>query len=135
MFYKRLFTIGLLSIFIGCGGSSSSSDSTQSSSAHLYKVVDNVGEVIQKEFQGYKITILSDKNLSLSDEISQSSKAIYGNINSTPTNALLKINSNYNQMNIVVKVYRDNQLVGSSKTLNIKDNPAISFGNIITKGR
>jgi len=135
MFYKFLFTIGLLSIFTGCGGSSSSSNSTQSSSPHLYKVVDNVGEVIQKEFQGYKITIFSDKNLSLSDEISQSTKAIYGNINNTPTNALLKINSNYNQMNIVVKVYKDNQLVGSSKTLNIKDKPAINFGNIITKER
>jgi len=135
MFYKLLFTIGLLSIFTGCGDSSSSTNSTQSPLPHLYKVVDNVGEVIQKEFQGYKITIFSDKNLSLSHEISQSTKAIYGNINNTPTNALLKINSNYNQMNIVVKVYKDNQLVGSSKTLNIKDEPAINFGNIIITGR
>jgi len=135
MLYKSFITLALLSFFIGCGSSSSSTEITQPPAQSLYKVVNNLGEPIEKEFKGYKLVIFSDKKLSSSNETSQSTKAIYGTVNDIPTNALLKINSNYHQMSIVVKVYKGNQLVGSSKELNIKDESAIDFGNIVTTTR
>ena len=134
MLYKLFVTLGLLSIFTGCGSSSSSTNATQTSQS-LYKVVDNLGKIIYKEFQGYQIAIFTDKELTLSNEISKNTKALYGTIDGASTDALLKINSNYHQMSIVVKVYRDNQLVGNSRTLNIKDESAIDFGNIVTTTR
>jgi hypothetical protein len=53
MYYKQLITIGLLSFFIGCGSSSSSTNQTQPSIENSYRVIDNLGVPIQKNFQGY----------------------------------------------------------------------------------
>ena len=149
MFY-RLLVVTLFTFFIvGCGGGGSSggskTDSGSESSNGINsvviddvnnniqeKVVDNLGVVIQKEFESYDIVVLCDKKLSESEEISQGTKALYGKINNKPTNALIKMNSHYKNMNIVVEVYQETKLVGS-KHLSMKEESSVNFGSIIIK--
>jgi len=144
MLYRFLAIVVIASFIVGCGGGSSdnsTSDSPSSTASNSRdeesnniqeKVVDNLGVVIQKEFESYKIVVLCNKKLSEAEEISQGTKALYGKINNKPTNALLKMNSHYKNMNIVVKVYQKSNLVGV-KQLSMRDESSVDFGNIIIK--
>jgi PBP1b-binding outer membrane lipoprotein LpoB len=139
MFYRLLRITLFTSFIVGCSSSSDSStsnttDSDRNTSTNDIneKVLDNMGVAIQKEFDSYKIVVLCNQKLSESDEISQGTKSLYGKINNKPTNALIKMNGHYENMNIRVEVYQKARLVGTQSVL-IKEESSVNFGNILTK--
>lgn len=81
---------------------------------------------------GLDIMVVTDRNVT---EISNQTMAIYGQVNGTATNALLKLNSNYSEgTHFAVKVYHEGCLVGLSEELVLNDAAAgaINFGSITT---
>jgi hypothetical protein len=134
------FIIFLLFVFIGCGGGGTSSSSTNLSKNSIIEdrslknqAIDNLSKVIQKDFNGYKVLLFTDKKLNEQREISKDTKAIYGTINGKSTKALIKINSNYQNAVFIVKVYKGSKLVGQSKKFKLDNNSEfIDFGEITT---
>jgi len=77
--------------------------------------IDNATHKVVANFQGYNVVVYA--NRVISSEPSQSSKAIYGKIDGQSTTSLLSISGNYiDGDSFKVKVYKDNQLVGESKS-------------------
>ncbi|MBU1669399.1 hypothetical protein KKC13_13415 [bacterium] len=97
----------------------------------LQKVaLDNMGNNVQKPFNEYEIRVLSDKNLTESDQTSQETIAVYGTINGLSTKALLKINSHYRESNLTIEVYKNSQLLVAKKELSLTNQIAVDFGQI-----
>ena len=146
LLHKTIGLTVLTLILTACGGGSSdattsststTSELTNSTStltpSSLNVAVDNTGHSVQKSFNGYEIKVLSDKNLIGNDELSHSTIAVYGTINDTPTNALLKINSHYRDSNLTVEVYKNAELLATKKELSLTNQIAIDFGQIDIK--
>jgi hypothetical protein len=94
--------------------------------------VDNMGNSIEKPFNTFIIKVETDRILPVNKETSNGTKALYGLINGENTKSLLKINGNYVQNDqIVVKVYKDNYLVGSANASYLT-NDVLKFNDIIT---
>lgn len=137
--YQTLTLTFLTLIFTACGGGDSSSGSTTAETipplstltpSSQNVALDNMGNNIQKSFNGYEIKVLSDKELTESDRISKDTVAIYGTINQKPTNALLKLNSNYRDSNLTVEIYKENKLLATKKALSLTNQIAVDFGQI-----
>jgi hypothetical protein len=81
-------------------------------------------------FGTFTVVVYTD---ALVDTSSQSTKAIYGNINGSATNALLSVNANYlDGTAFIIKVFQSNQLVGES-TKAILFGGTLEFSDITTK--
>jgi hypothetical protein len=139
---KIVFLFGLVLIFSGCGGGGGSKSSNISNSktpaikedkSLKVNAVDHLNSVVQKDFNGYKIVLFTNKKLDESKELSKETKAVYGTINNKPTNALIKINANYDNATFIIKVYKNSQLVGQSKKFKLTPNKEfVNFGKITT---
>jgi hypothetical protein len=80
-------------------------------------------------FDSFTVVVYTD---TLVETTSNSTKAIYGNIDGNPTDALLQVNSNYpNGTAFIVKVFSDGTLVGASQKLILSD-ASLEFNNIST---
>ena len=132
-----LFTLG------ACGGGSGSSDSKTTDTSNTntaseteakagYLALDNMGRTVSKEFEGYTLTVVSDRELKDNEQTSKDTIAVYGEINQKNTGALLKINSHYrNTDKIQVKIYQQKQLLSTHDAVVESDNIRF-FGEIKT---
>ena len=127
-------------VLIGCGGGGSG-ESASNVKGNVTELVDkpfgklasnNLNRPIEQDFNGYKIRVYIDKKLSDKEELSKETKALYGYINGQNTKALLKINKNYKNTLLQVKVYKNSKLVGESKKIAIGEKEIIYFGKIDT---
>jgi len=103
-------------------------------SKDFYEAYTLSGSAIAKTFKSYLLKVYANQPLtSISSIPSSESKAIYGTINTLPTNALLKINATYpNQTLIVVKVYKEGKLLGLSTPKELLSSAtSLDFGNIL----
>ncbi|CAA6822535.1 MAG: Unknown protein [uncultured Sulfurovum sp.] len=127
-------------IFIACGGGS---DETSSKTAMTSMInpsmktlnmsVNNMGHTIEEKFNNYLIKVGTSVVLDDAQETSKSTIAVYGTINNLPTNALLKLNTNYLNSDIRVLVFENNQLVGQSALFTVSSTNPINFGEITIK--
>lgn len=106
--------------------------SFSSSAEDVYSLaIDNQAEDIVTVFEEHRVEVYTNKLLS--KEPSNSTKAIYGNINGTSTLSLLKINSNYvDGDKFIVRIYDDDTLVGESSVL-ILSGSSLKFNDITTE--
>jgi hypothetical protein len=118
--------------FVACGGGGGSSDTPQAEvTANYFVAKDNGLYDINATFGTFTVVVYVDKVLG--DIPSNSTKAIYGNINASPTNALLSVNSNYiDGTAFIVKVFKENKLVGESSKA-ILSGGTLEFSDITTK--
>lgn len=139
-FFKLYLILSIsLLVLVACGNETSSlqedttndTNNVASEITSSEKALNNVGVIVEKEFKGYILKVLSSKKLSENEEISFSTIAVYGVINSDHTKALLKINTNYKGSTIIVNVYKGSEMVGASKPIIINDQIGIDFGQII----
>ena len=137
---KYLLTPFVSLFFIACGGGSSSNssetaiNSTINPSSETSKMsVNNMGNTIEEKFNNYLIKIATSVVLDDAQETSKSTIAVYGTINNLPTNALLKLNTNYLNSDIRVLVFENNQLVGQSALFTVSSTNPINFGEITIK--
>ena len=80
-------------------------------------------------FESFRLVVYTD---TLVETTSNSTKAIYGNIDGNPTNALIQVNSNYpNGTAFIVKVFSNETLVGTSQKLILSD-ASLEFDDIST---
>ena len=101
---------------------------TNTTEYHIAK--DNTLHDENVTFEEFVIVVYTD---SLVESRSQSTKAIYGNINGSATNALISVNSNYGDgTTFVVKVFKNGQLVGESQKA-LLSGGNLEFSNITTK--
>ena len=92
---------------------------------------DNTLHDINATFVTFNVVVYADKEFG--DTPSNSTKAIYGKINGTSTNALLTVNSNYvNGTAFIVKVFKDKKLVGESEKA-ILSGGTLEFSDIATE--
>ena len=81
-------------------------------------------------FEAFTVVVYTD---TLIETTSNSTKAIFGNINGNPTNALIQVNSNYpNGTAFIVKVFSNGTLVGASQKLILSD-ASLEFNDISTE--
>jgi hypothetical protein len=130
-------------MFVGCGESSTkveniiesevldSGDNVENSTKDFFIAKDNTLHDVNHTFGTFEVVVYTDKEL---DNIpSNSTKAIYGKVNTLPTNALLSVNSNYKEGTaFIVKVFENSKLVGESKK-SILSAGTLEFSNITTK--
>jgi hypothetical protein len=80
--------------------------------ANYYAAKNNILSDLKENFEGF--TVVVDSNV-LVTSTSTGTIALYGNINGKSTNALFKLNTNYNNGDVfIVKVYDGETLVGES---------------------
>jgi hypothetical protein len=143
-FIMVLMLQGLM--FVGCGEVESSSkekapsetevlDTTDTiinnSTKDFFLAKDNTLHDVNSSFGKFNVVVYADKKLD--NTPSNATKAIYGKINGLPTNALLSINSQYkNGTSFIVKVFKNNKLVGESKK-SILSGGTLEFSDITTK--
>jgi len=103
-----------------------------SNAADVYGLaIDNRAEEIAKSFEEHRVEVYTNKLLS--KEPSNSTKAIYGNINGKNTLSLLKISSNYvDGDKFIVRVYDNDKLVGESSVM-VLNGSSLKFNDITTK--
>jgi hypothetical protein len=92
---------------------------------------DNTLKDVVKSFRSYQIKVLTDKQLD-KDAVSNSTFALYGEVDGENTAALLKLNSNYPLgTKIVIKVYdyESKKLAGESEVVTL-NGEALNFGVI-----
>ena len=93
--------------------------------------IDNSVREVKAEFEGFTVIVYTDR--ALEESPSNSTKAVYGNINGNNTASLLKINDNYSDGDaFIVKVYEDDVLVGES-TKALLSGDVLNFSDITTK--
>ena len=149
---KYLLTPLIFLLFVACGGTGAGNSTPSSSqvadsnvdnvenmgtttienptSSSFKMAVNNTGKTVNENFADYVLKVMTSKVLSEANEISQSTIAIYGTINSNATKSLLKINTNYINSTIYIAVFKDEVLVAQSKTFTISNKNAINFGEI-----
>lgn len=106
--------------------------SLSSSAEDVYNLaIGNRAEDIVTVFEEHRVEVYTNKLLS--KEPSNSTKAIYGNINGKSTLSLLKISSNYvDGDKFIVRVYDDDTLVGESSVM-VLSGSSLNFNDISTK--
>ena len=105
-------------------------DNSSNSTANYYIAKDNTLHDENLTFEEFVIVVYTD---TLVNSKSQSTKAIYGKINGSSTNALISVNSNYlDGTKFIIKVFKDNKLVGESPKV-ILSGGNLEFSNITTK--
>ena len=98
---------------------------------NLLLAKDNSLHDINSTFKNYRILLYTNKVLG--NKLSNSTKAVYGNIDGENTASLLTINDNYRDGDIfTVKVFSKSLLVGESKELKLTGK-TLNFGDIVTK--
>jgi signal peptidase I len=89
---------------------------------------DNGLRELSKEFNNLRVTITTNGSV---DATSNGSNAIYGIVDTIPTNALFKLNANYPlETDFVVKVYKDGKLVGISDEVTFNTATIVDFSSI-----
>jgi len=136
-------------IFVGCGGGESN-PSTKARTPAETEVLDTTDTIIPSNttkgflvakdnsvhdvnstFGTFNVVVYTDKELD--NTPSNVTKAIYGKINGLPTNALLSVNSKYEDGTaFIVKVFKNNKLLGESKKA-ILSGGTLEFSDITTK--
>ncbi len=80
--------------------------------ANYYPAKNNILSDLKENFEGFTVVVYSNV---LVTSTSTGTIALYGNINGKSTNALFKLNTNYNNDDVfIVKVYDGETLVGES---------------------
>lgn len=127
---KIILSLLLCGVLLTACGSSSTNATTQISNEKYSIAKDNVVNDVVGNFNGKKVVIYSKNNIEESP--SQTSKAIYGNIDGKTTGSLLSINDNYKDGDIfVVKVFDNEKLVAQSDEV-ILDGDILEFNDIDT---
>jgi hypothetical protein len=95
----------------------------------LYVVAkDNSYHDVNRTFKEYDVVVYS--NRVLDEQVSNSTKAIYGKINAESTTSLLAVNSNYSDGDeFIVRVYLNGNKVGESQAF-ILNGTVLDFGSI-----
>jgi hypothetical protein len=141
MLSKNLILICSLGLVLsGCGGGGSNNSNENLATTQIkedktlkLKAVNHLNRVAQENFNGFKVMLFTNKELNQEQKLSKDTKAIYGLIDNKPTNALLKVNANYNNATFIVKVYKNSKLVGQSKKFKLEANKEYAnFGKITT---
>jgi hypothetical protein len=82
-------------------------------------------------FNGFNVDVTTNTDMTTT---STGTIAIYGTIDGNNTGSLLKLNGNYvNGSNFVVKVYKENTLVGIGNEVSYSGNGVLNFGTIQVK--
>jgi len=120
----------LLGVLLTACGSDSTSSTTQSSTEKYSIAKDNSVNDVMGDFEGKRVVVYSKNQIEA--QPSQTSKAIYGNINGETTGSLLSISNNYKDGDIfVVKVFDDKKLIGQSDEA-VLDGDILEFNDITT---
>lgn len=129
------FSLVLLTVlFVGCGGSSATSENASDtnvlSETNTFKIAkDNSIHEVSGTFKNYKVVVYTDGTVE--DSPSQSSKAVYGKINGESTASLLTINSNYsNDDAFQVKVFDKNNVLLGQSTKKVLFGEILEFSDI-----
>jgi hypothetical protein len=127
-------------MFVGCEEASTKVEAsgetevlgtTSNSTKDFFVAKDNTLHDVNHTFGTFDVVVYADK--ALDNTPSNATKAIYGNINNLPTNALLSVNSNYKEGTaFIVKVFENSKLVGESKK-SILSAGTLEFSDIRTK--
>ena len=119
-------------LLTACGGNST--ETTSKTETKKYSVAkDNIVNDVIGNFEGKKVVVYTKNQIV--EEPSQTSKAIYGNINGKTTGSLLSINDNYTDGDVfIVKVFEGKKLVGQSDEA-VLDGDILEFNDIDTGER
>lgn len=129
---QRFGLIVMVALLSGCGSSGTTTETESTSERVTTKTftvaMDNSIHEASGMFKNYKVVVYTDGEIE--DSPSQSTKAVYGNINGESTTSLLTINSNYSDGDTFkVKVYEDDKLVGESDE-KVLSGDTLEFSNI-----
>jgi hypothetical protein len=91
---------------------------------------NNMGKIVEADFNTYTLKLLSDKTLTQAEVTSPESIVVYGTINQKATNALLKINANYRESNLTLQVFDNALLVYQKEHILLTNQIAVNFGNL-----
>jgi len=131
-----LVLVGLL--FVGCGGGVDSTPKKEvlaitdivDTTKNYHIAQDNSIHDVNVTFGKFTVVVYTD---ALVETKSQWSKAIYGKIDGSATNALLTVNANYeDDTAFIIKVFKENKLVGESNKAIITGG-TLEFSDITTK--
>ncbi|MCH9740864.1 MAG: hypothetical protein K0U38_08510 [Epsilonproteobacteria bacterium] len=129
---KTVLSLLLCGVLLTACGSSSTNATTQTSNEKYSIAKDNIVNDVMGDFEGKRVVVYSKNHIE--EKPSQTSKAIYGNIDGKTTGSLLSISDNYKDGDIfVVKVFNGDKVVGQSDEL-VLDGEMLEFNNIDTKG-